>query len=104
MRSVTTNILWMYTGGKPSRRAKQINFLQLDDRKEHAMLEHSMRPTSLTKFKDCLRVSPILRPYKTNDQRYSLRIHMRPFIVMPAAALAAMGMPGMSMAMPSDGG
>src|SRR6266576_5072386 len=78
MRSVTTNILWMYTGGKPSRRAKQINFLQLDDRKEHAMLEHSMRPTSLTKFKDCLRVSPILRPYKTNDQRYSLRIHMRP--------------------------
>jgi len=29
---------------------------------------------------------------------------MRPFIVMPAAALAAMDMPGMPMPMPSDGG
>jgi hypothetical protein len=28
---------------------------------------------------------------------------MRPFIVMPAAALAAMDMPGMPMAMPTDG-
>ena len=28
---------------------------------------------------------------------------MHPFIVMPAAALAAMDMPGMSMAMPTDG-
>ncbi|MFL5694221.1 MAG: multicopper oxidase family protein, partial [Ktedonobacteraceae bacterium] len=42
------------------------------------MLEHSTRPTSLTKFKDCLRVPPILRPSKTDDQRYHLRIHMRP--------------------------
>ncbi len=68
------------------------------------MTDKSSGRTSLTRFKDCLRVPPILRPYKTDDQRYSLRIHMRPFIVMPAAALAAMGMPGMSMAMPSDGG
>ena len=29
---------------------------------------------------------------------------MRPFIVMPAAALAAMNMPGMSMPIPSCGG
>jgi len=68
------------------------------------MTDKSSGRTSLTRFKDCLRVPPILRPYKTDDKRYSLRIHMRPFIVMPAAALAAMGMPGMSMAMPSDGG
>ncbi len=55
-----------------------IHFLNLDDRKEHALLEQSTRPTSLTKFKDGLRVPPILRPYKTGDQRYNLRIHMRP--------------------------
>jgi FtsP/CotA-like multicopper oxidase with cupredoxin domain len=42
------------------------------------MLEHSTRPISLTKFKDCLRVPPILRPSKTDEQRYSLRIQMRP--------------------------
>jgi spore coat protein A len=34
--------------------------------------------TSLTKFKDCLRVPPILRPHQADDQRYRLRIHMRP--------------------------
>src|SRR5229473_565622 len=42
------------------------------------MTENSAGRTSLTKFKDCLRVPPILRPYKTDDQRYNLRIHMRP--------------------------
>ena len=34
--------------------------------------------TSLTKFKDCLRVPPILHPHQTDDQRYSLRIQMHP--------------------------
>ena len=34
--------------------------------------------TSLTKFKDCLRVPPILHPHQTDDQRFSLRIHMHP--------------------------
>ena len=34
--------------------------------------------TSLTRFKDCLRVPPILHPHKTDDQRYHLRIQMRP--------------------------
>jgi FtsP/CotA-like multicopper oxidase with cupredoxin domain len=42
------------------------------------MTEKSTGQMSLTKFKDCLRVPPILRPYKTDDQRYNLRIHMRP--------------------------
>lgn len=42
------------------------------------MLEHSTRPTSLTKFKDRLRVPPILHPSKMDEQRYRLRIHMRP--------------------------
>src|SRR5437870_11176354 len=34
--------------------------------------------TSLTKFKDCLRVPPILHPQQMDDQRYILRIQMRP--------------------------
>ena len=34
--------------------------------------------TSLTKFKDCLRVPPILHPHQSDDQRYRLRIQMRP--------------------------
>jgi FtsP/CotA-like multicopper oxidase with cupredoxin domain len=34
--------------------------------------------TSLTKFKDGLRVPPTLHPQKMDDQRYSLRVHMRP--------------------------
>ena len=42
------------------------------------MTEKSTGRTSLTKFKSCLRVPSILRPYKTDDQRYNLPIHMRP--------------------------
>jgi o-aminophenol oxidase len=42
------------------------------------MMEKSTRQTSLTKFKDCLRMPIILRPHKTDDQRYILRIQMRP--------------------------
>jgi FtsP/CotA-like multicopper oxidase with cupredoxin domain len=34
--------------------------------------------TSLTKFKDCLRVPPTLYPQQMDDQRYHLRVHMRP--------------------------
>jgi o-aminophenol oxidase len=34
--------------------------------------------TSLTRFKDCLRVPPILHPHQADDQRYNLRIHMHP--------------------------
>src|SRR5260370_25339372 len=34
--------------------------------------------TSLTKFKDCLRVPPTLLPQQMDDQRYSLRVQMRP--------------------------
>src|SRR5712692_8037551 len=33
---------------------------------------------SLTKFKDCLRVPPILHPHQADDQRYRLRIEMLP--------------------------
>ena len=40
--------------------------------------DKSTGQTSLSKFKDCLRVPPILHPHKTEDQRYNLRIHMRP--------------------------
>src|SRR5258708_14393452 len=46
--------------------------------KEHAMTDKSSGRTSLTRFKDRLRVPPILRPYMTDDQRYNLRVHMRP--------------------------
>src|SRR5216683_1005852 len=42
------------------------------------MTENSAGRTSLTKFKDCLRVPPILRPQQMDDQRYTLRIQMRP--------------------------
>jgi FtsP/CotA-like multicopper oxidase with cupredoxin domain len=42
------------------------------------MMEKSTRQTSLTKFKDGLRMPIILRPHKTDDQRYILRIQMRP--------------------------
>ena len=42
------------------------------------MTEETTGLTSLTKFKDCLRVPPILRPQMTADQQYILRIHMRP--------------------------
>jgi FtsP/CotA-like multicopper oxidase with cupredoxin domain len=45
---------------------------------EHAMTKKSTGQMSLTKFKDRLQVPPILRPHKTDDQRYNLRIHMRP--------------------------
>jgi FtsP/CotA-like multicopper oxidase with cupredoxin domain len=34
--------------------------------------------TSLTKFKDGLRVPPTLHPEQVDDQRYHLRVHMRP--------------------------
>ncbi len=34
--------------------------------------------TSLTRFKDCLRIPPILHPHQAADQRYRLRIQMRP--------------------------
>ena len=34
--------------------------------------------TSLTKFKDGLRVPPTLHPHLMVDQRYHLRVHMRP--------------------------
>src|SRR5437868_2994452 len=34
--------------------------------------------TSLTRFKDALRVPPILHPHQTDEQRYRLRVHMRP--------------------------
>jgi FtsP/CotA-like multicopper oxidase with cupredoxin domain len=43
--------------------------------------DKSTGQVSLSKFKDCLRVLPILHPHKTEDtdaQRYNLRIHMRP--------------------------
>ncbi len=40
--------------------------------------DKSTGQTSLSKFKDCLRVPPILHPHKTEDQRYNLRVHMRP--------------------------
>jgi FtsP/CotA-like multicopper oxidase with cupredoxin domain len=42
------------------------------------MTDKSSGRTSLTRFKDRLRVPPILRPYMTDDQRYNLRVHMRP--------------------------
>src|SRR2546423_12804495 len=34
--------------------------------------------TSLTKFKDCLRVPPTLHPQQMDDQRFHLRVQMRP--------------------------
>src|SRR5256884_9743238 len=34
--------------------------------------------TSLSRFKDALRVPPILHPHQTDEQRYRLRVHMRP--------------------------
>src|SRR5437588_8136115 len=34
--------------------------------------------TSLTRFKDALRVPPILHPHQADEQRYRLRVHMRP--------------------------
>jgi FtsP/CotA-like multicopper oxidase with cupredoxin domain len=34
--------------------------------------------TLLTRFKDCLRVPPTLHPQQMGDQRYHLRVHMRP--------------------------
>ena len=34
--------------------------------------------TSLTRFKDCLRVPPVLHPQQMDDQWYRLRVHMRP--------------------------
>ncbi len=42
------------------------------------MTEKSTGPISLTKFTDCLRIPPTLRPQMTADQRYMLRVHMRP--------------------------
>src|SRR5258706_5967931 len=42
------------------------------------MTEKSTGPMSLTKFTDCLRMPPTLRPQMTADQRYILRVHMRP--------------------------
>src|SRR5437762_7135915 len=42
------------------------------------MMEKSTGPTSLTKFKDSLRVPPTLRPQIKADQQYILRVHMRP--------------------------
>src|SRR3984893_9074058 len=42
------------------------------------MMEKSNGPTSLTKFKDRLRVPPTLRPQINANQQYILRVHMRP--------------------------
>ncbi len=42
------------------------------------MMKKSTRQTSLTRFKDRLRMPPILRPQQMDDQRYTLRIQMRP--------------------------
>src|SRR6266513_5905099 len=42
------------------------------------MMEKSTGPTSLTKFKDRLRVPPTLQPQIKADQQYILRVHMRP--------------------------
>jgi len=69
-------------------------------------------------WKDTVRVNPgemvsIAATFDGFTGRYMYHCHilehedhdmMRPFIVMPAAALAAMDMPGMSMPMPSDRG
>jgi o-aminophenol oxidase len=69
-------------------------------------------------WKDTLRVNPgemvsIAATFDGFTGRYMYHCHilehedhdmMRPFIVMPAAALAAMDMPGMSKPMSSDGG
>src|SRR5579859_569694 len=46
--------------------------------KEEAMTEQSTGPTSLTRFKDLLRMPPILHPSKKDDEQYSLRIQMHP--------------------------
>jgi spore coat protein A len=68
-------------------------------------------------WKDTVRVNPgemvsIAATFDGFTGRYMYHCHilehedhdmMRPFIVMPAAALAAMDMPDMSMSMPSDG-
>ncbi len=62
----------------PSTGSSTVHFLIVDNQREHAMLEHSTRPTSLTKFKDCLRVPPILHPDTADEQRYRLWIQMRP--------------------------
>src|SRR5258706_6125649 len=42
------------------------------------MTEKSTGPMSLTRFTDCLRIPPTVRPQMTADQRYMLRVHMRP--------------------------
>ncbi len=42
------------------------------------MTEKSTGPMSLTRFVDRLRIPPTLRPQMTADQRYMLRVHMRP--------------------------
>jgi spore coat protein A len=69
-------------------------------------------------WKDTVRVNPgemvsIAATFDGFTGRYMYHCHilehedhdmMRPFIVMPAAALEAMDMPGMSMPIPSDGG
>ncbi len=68
-------------------------------------------------WKDTVRVNPgemvsIAATFDGFTGRYMYHCHilehedhdmMRPFIVMPAAALAAMDMPDMFMSMPSDG-
>src|SRR6266849_4589270 len=69
-------------------------------------------------WKDTVRVNPgemvsIAATFDGFTGRYMYHFHilehedhdmMRPFVVMPAAALTAMDMPGMYMPMPSDGG
>ncbi len=45
------------------------------------MREKSSGPRVLTKFKDCLRLPSILHPRMTGDQRYTLRIRMRPALI-----------------------
>src|SRR5260370_5592114 len=51
------------------------------------MTEKSTGRTSTTKLKDRRRVPTILHPHKTDDQRSSLRIQMRPARVQPHSEL-----------------
>src|SRR6266516_4866311 len=50
--------------GRPSANPGE----EITRNKELTMMEKSTRQTSLTKFKDCLRMPIILRPHKTDDQ------------------------------------
>jgi len=78
--------------------------------------KHGMLDANEMGWKDTVRVNPgelvsIAATFDSFTGRYMYHCHllehedhdmMRPFIVMPAAAMAAMDMPGMSMPMPTD--